>query len=215
MLVSLKKFVGAAAVASLFTVSLLRPGPGAGSSPGARAGAGSARAGARAQKNWKDRAEYDLYEAITKEATPAKRLELLNQWNEKYPTTEFKLERQLLYLDTYQKLGQAPKILESANNIIAIDPTEPYGAVLDGVSDDVPEQHHSGRARRGRKGGKGVVGRPGHAIRSRKSRPTTRTSSGRRPGPTWRRSLQDARLGAMMRKNGAAAQENFDEELWS
>ena len=121
MLVSLKKFVGAAAVASVFCVSLPAQQP-----QGQAQGQGQAQAqpaaGGAAQKNWKDRAEYDLYESITKEATPAKRLELLNQWNEKYPATEFKLERQLLYLDTYQKLGQAPKILESAKNIIAIDP---------------------------------------------------------------------------------------------
>ena len=100
MLVSLKKFVGAAAVASvLLCIAPAQQGPRRGS-----AGPSTARCGSgSAQKNWKDRAEYDLYESITKEATPAKRLELLNQWNEKYPATEFKLERQLLYLGHVSK----------------------------------------------------------------------------------------------------------------
>ena len=40
------------------------------------------------QKNWKDRAEFDLYDSITKETQPAKRLELLNSWKEKYPASE-------------------------------------------------------------------------------------------------------------------------------
>ena len=54
---------------------------------------------------------------------------------------------ELLYLDTYQKLGQAPKILESAKNIIAIDPQNLTALVLDGVLDDVDEQHDAGSAR--------------------------------------------------------------------
>ena len=40
--------------------------------------------GQAAQPQWKDRAEFDLYDAITKETQPAKRIELLNQWKEKY-----------------------------------------------------------------------------------------------------------------------------------
>lgn len=117
MLVSLKKFVGVTAIASL--VSVLAPAQGA-QAQAAQDQAQPAAGGA--QKNWKDRAEFDLYDSAAKEATPAKRLEILNQWKEKYATTDFKLERELLYLDTYQKLGQAPKILESAKNIVAIDP---------------------------------------------------------------------------------------------
>src|SRR5579872_6309061 len=41
------------------------------------------------QKNWKDRAEYDLYDAITKDQNPQTRLEKLNQWKDKYPSTDF------------------------------------------------------------------------------------------------------------------------------
>ena len=171
MRVSLKKFVGAAAVASLVTMSLSAQqaqGQAQGQAPAQAAGqAGQPAAGGAAQKNWKDRAEYDLYEAITKEATPAKRLELLNSWNEKYPTTDFKLERQLLYLDTYQKLGQAPKILESAKNIIAIDPqnlTALYwmAYLTTSLNNTTPEALDAGE-----KAGNALLGALRYAIRSR------------------------------------------------
>jgi hypothetical protein len=155
VLVSLKKFIGTAAIASFLTATMpaqdAQGQAGQGQAGQGQAGQGQAgqgqagqgqagqgqagqgqaaqgqaaaqpAAGGAAQKNWKDRAEYDLYESITKEAAPAKRLELLNQWNEKYAASEFKLERQLLYLDTHQKLGQAPKMLESAKQVVAIDP---------------------------------------------------------------------------------------------
>ena len=42
------------------------------------------------QKNYKDRGEYDLFAAITKETNPTQKLTLLNQLKEKYPQTEFK-----------------------------------------------------------------------------------------------------------------------------
>src|SRR4051794_3681325 len=59
-----------------------------------------------AQKNWKDRAEYDLYEAITKETAPSKRLELLNSWKEKYPLSDFADARQQLFMSTFSQVGR-------------------------------------------------------------------------------------------------------------
>ena len=41
------------------------------------------------QKNWKDRAEYDLFDSITKDTNPKTRLEKLQQWEKQYPTTEW------------------------------------------------------------------------------------------------------------------------------
>jgi len=42
------------------------------------------------EKKVKDRAEYDLYDSITKEQNPTKRLEFLNTWKEKYAETDYK-----------------------------------------------------------------------------------------------------------------------------
>lgn len=46
-------------------------------------------AGAQPAKNYKDRAEYDLYLKITQTTDPKARLELLNTWQDKYPTSDY------------------------------------------------------------------------------------------------------------------------------
>ncbi|MDP2996272.1 MAG: hypothetical protein Q8N47_02215, partial [Bryobacterales bacterium] len=74
------------------------------------------------QKNYKDRAEYELYVWILKETNGQKKLELLNQWKEKYPTTDFKAERLGLYLVIYQGLNKGPEMLATAKEMVAADP---------------------------------------------------------------------------------------------
>ena len=91
--------------------------------PGATGG--QQGAGAQPQKNWKDRAEYDLYESITKTADHNKRLELLNQWREKYANTDFQQERLLLYVSTYHGLGQAQKIIDTSRDLLKLNPSDP------------------------------------------------------------------------------------------
>ena len=76
------------------------------------------------QKNWKDRAEYDLYDAIQKDTSPQTRLEKLNQWKEKYPTTDFIDLRQTAFLTTYAALGQIQNALNTAKEILARDPND-------------------------------------------------------------------------------------------
>jgi tetratricopeptide (TPR) repeat protein len=73
-------------------------------------------------KNWKDRAEYDLYASILNEKDPAKKLALLNSWTEKYPQTEYGDERAQLYLTTYQQAGQLQKMVDTAKEMLAKDP---------------------------------------------------------------------------------------------
>jgi len=43
----------------------------------------------------KDQGEYDLTQAITKEKDPQKQLDLLRQWEQKYPDSDFKSQRSL------------------------------------------------------------------------------------------------------------------------
>jgi len=78
----------------------------------------------KTQKNWKDRAEYDLYVSITKEPDAKKQLDLLNTWKEKYPSTEYKQERMVLYLNTYRALNQPPGMVETAKEILADNPND-------------------------------------------------------------------------------------------
>jgi tetratricopeptide (TPR) repeat protein len=74
------------------------------------------------QKNWKDRAEYDLYDSITKDANAKTRLEKLEQWQKQYPQTEWTLERQTLLVTTHAALNQAKETTDAAKALVAADP---------------------------------------------------------------------------------------------
>jgi TPR repeat protein/class 3 adenylate cyclase len=75
-----------------------------------------------AEKNWKDRAEYDLYSAIVKDTNPKTRLESLDRWQQLYPASDFLKERRALLLNTYAALGQAKEAVTVAQQILADDP---------------------------------------------------------------------------------------------
>jgi tetratricopeptide (TPR) repeat protein len=79
---------------------------------------------AEKKKQYKDQQEYTLYDSATKEADPNKKLTLLNTWKDKYPDSDYKLERTMLFLDTYQKLGQYAKMIDTSKEILTIDPKE-------------------------------------------------------------------------------------------
>ena len=76
------------------------------------------------QKNWKDRAEFDLYDSITKDTNPKTRLEKLQQWEQKYPMTEFIAQRRTLLLTTYVALNDAKNAVDEAKKILADNPKD-------------------------------------------------------------------------------------------
>ena len=65
-----------------------------------------------------------MYDSITKDATPQSRLDKLNQWKDKYPSTDFITQRRALFLDTYVKLGQVQNALSAAKEVLAADPKD-------------------------------------------------------------------------------------------
>ncbi|HLY16325.1 MAG TPA: hypothetical protein VKR61_03840 [Bryobacteraceae bacterium] len=76
------------------------------------------------KKQYKDQQEYTLYDSATKETDANKKLATLNTWKEKYPESDFKQERLVLFLNTYLALGQAAKMVPIAQDILAIDPKD-------------------------------------------------------------------------------------------
>lgn len=74
------------------------------------------------EKQWKDRAEYDLVTKIQGTADPKARLDLLNQWKQGYAETAFKTERLNFLLATYQQLGDAQNMRATAREMLANDP---------------------------------------------------------------------------------------------
>jgi tetratricopeptide (TPR) repeat protein len=79
---------------------------------------------AAAQPQYKDPAEYTLYDAILKDTTPKTRLDKLQEWQTKYATTEFEKQRKALFLDTYVKLNQPKEAVAEAKLILADDPKD-------------------------------------------------------------------------------------------
>lgn len=77
---------------------------------------------AQAPKNWKDQAEYELFESIRKGTVADQQLQLLNQWKEKYPATDFKLERAQLFLFVQNKKGDPAGLYAACKELITLDP---------------------------------------------------------------------------------------------
>ncbi len=79
------------------------------------------------KQEWKDRAEYDLNDSIRKEQNPTTKLQLLKTWKEKYPTSDFKVDRQLQVMDAYRALGNGKEMLAAAKEVIDLDPKNVQG----------------------------------------------------------------------------------------
>jgi len=77
---------------------------------------------AAAARRWKDRAEYDLYSAVTKETDPNARLALLRQWETQYPASDFVIERRQLELSAYSWISKFQEAFDAAKLILADDP---------------------------------------------------------------------------------------------
>ena len=74
------------------------------------------------QKNWKDRAEFDLFESIQKDTNAATRLPNLDKWKSTYPQSEYADVRLQAYLITYQQLMKHREAFDTALEILKADP---------------------------------------------------------------------------------------------
>ena len=90
-------------------------------------GMGALAQEAKKQKQVKDQGEYDILQLVNKEAAGPKKIELLDQWKQKYPETEFKEDRAMVYVQTYQAMGDAPKMWTACEDLLAINPKSAPG----------------------------------------------------------------------------------------
>lgn len=79
---------------------------------------------AAAQPQYKNPAEYTLYDSILKDTNPKTRLDKLQEWQSKYADTNFEKQRKALFLDTYVKLNQPKDAVDEAKKILATDPKD-------------------------------------------------------------------------------------------
>lgn len=83
--------------------------------------AGALAQEAKKEKKVKDQAEYDLLMAVNKEAPSPKKIELLDQWKQKYPESDFKEDRAMVYVQTYQQMGKAQEMWTACKDLLAIN----------------------------------------------------------------------------------------------
>ncbi len=75
-----------------------------------------------AEKKPKDMAEYELINKTMKEADPATKLQLLAEWKEKYPESEFKEDRLQMVMQTNQQAGKLAEAIAAAKEVLAEHP---------------------------------------------------------------------------------------------
>jgi hypothetical protein len=71
---------------------------------------------------WKDRAEYDLYDSAVKDTNPTSRLEKLQKWQQQYPASDFADGRKDMLLSANQQLNQQKQVIEIAQDILKDKP---------------------------------------------------------------------------------------------
>jgi Tfp pilus assembly protein PilF len=87
------------------------------------------QSGAAPQKNYKDRGEYDLYSKITQTQDPKARLDLLNQWQDKYPQSDFAHDRDIYFRETLAQLANTDpsvrqKLIDKCVELLKTDPKD-------------------------------------------------------------------------------------------
>jgi len=79
-----------------------------------------ASAQAAPEKKVKDQGEYDIYNQVLKDTDPAKQIQDLDTWTQKYPESDYKSDdRPYLYLQAYNKAKQPAKVLEVGEQLMS------------------------------------------------------------------------------------------------
>ena len=85
-------------------------------------GAVAAPQGAAKQKQPKDQGEFDIYNEVIKDVSTnnfAKALTDLDTWKQKYPNSDYKDDREVLYVQAYNGAKQPAKALDTAAPLVA------------------------------------------------------------------------------------------------
>jgi tetratricopeptide (TPR) repeat protein len=185
--------------------------PAAGQAPAGETAAAKPAAG---QPQWKDRAEYDLVDSIGKETDGNKKLALLNQWKEKYPSTEFKKLRAAMYLQTYQALNQPAKIYSAAKDVLDIDPKDMFALSMISYLTPVLTNTSPDALALGEKAAQGVLSGLETTFGADK-KPANMTAEQWTQQRTLAEAQAEKTLGwiAMIRKNAAEAEDHFTKSL--
>lgn len=108
----LKRFTNAAIIvcALLLATSAAMPSPQA--------------AQAAAEKLPKDQAEYELATKTIAETDAKTKIQLLNEWKEKYPESDYKEDQLRLLMRTHQSIGDSSAAINAAKDVLAQYPND-------------------------------------------------------------------------------------------
>lgn len=87
-----------------------------------QAGGAAAQGQQAKKKQVKDQGEYELFNSVLKAADPNEKLKLLNSWKEKYPSSDFKDDRLVYFIQTYAQLGKYQEAIAAGKELLASDP---------------------------------------------------------------------------------------------
>jgi hypothetical protein len=76
---------------------------------------------AQTQKKAKDKGEDDLFNAANKETNAAKKIAILNEWKEKYPESDYKLDRLNMLMPAYFAVQQWSNVINAGKEALALD----------------------------------------------------------------------------------------------
>jgi tetratricopeptide (TPR) repeat protein len=74
------------------------------------------------KKDWKDRAEYDLYESISKTTDPNAWLSVLDKWKTQYSQSDYADVRRQMYLTAYRQLNRPREAFNAAQEVLKDNP---------------------------------------------------------------------------------------------
>lgn len=83
---------------------------------------GTQAQGATSQKKWKSDEEYNMFNQVTKDLTdknPTKALTDLDAWKQKFPESDYKDDRELMYMQAYSDSGQPAKAIDAATPLVS------------------------------------------------------------------------------------------------
>ena len=138
---TIKMIAAVAALGAVVMTSTAQPAraqAAGGGQPAAQAAGG--QPAAQPQKKYKDQGEYDIYNEVTKDLAAqnwTKAVTDLDTWKQKYPESDFKDTRTLLYVTAYNGAKQFPKVVDTAAGLLDRGPDQVFNDPKTGPRDVV------------------------------------------------------------------------------
>ena len=166
------------------------------------------------QPQWKDRAEYDLVQAIQKETDLSKRLSLLSSWKEKYPTSAFIQMRNDLLIQTYAGLRQPGKVIAAGLDALQANPGDFSAMYLMALNVQLLPNPTADDLAAGEKAANGIIAAEGAFFDSSK-KPATTSDTAWAEAKTQADVLAHVTLGwiALQKKDDEGAEKEFKKVL--